>query len=54
MVMERVYFNKNWERTIGEAKNKFVPGALTSEKVNLPDDFIIHMERSPETKSGAA
>lgn len=52
--MKRIYLNENWERTIGEAKNKFVPGSLTSQKVNLPDDFVINMERSPEARSGAA
>ena len=52
--MRRIYLNENWERKIGEPKNKFNPAELKAETVNLPDDFIINGQRDPNARSGAA
>jgi len=52
--MKKIPFNMDWERAIGESRAFWLGDNNPKEKVNLPDDFIITMERSPEARSGAS
>lgn len=52
--MKKIPFSLGWGRVIGNGMGFFAMGGPASEPVDLPDDFVINMERSADVVSGAA
>ncbi len=52
--MKQITINNGWTRTIGDKPSRISFSQSQSSQVNLPDDFIITMERDKDTKSGAS
>lgn len=53
--MKKVSLNIGWERSVGEsASASWLTSGNPKVTVNLPDDYIINMPRTPDSVGGAA
>ena len=52
--MQKVPFNMNWERSVGESREFWLGDNNPKATVNLPDDYIITTPRSPDARGGAS
>lgn len=52
--MRKISFNLDWLRVIGNGMGFFDFGGAKGEYVDLPNDFIINMERKEDVVSGSA
>lgn len=52
--MKKVPLNLGWERSVGNRTEFWMPDTNPKEPVNLPDDYIINMERRADAAGGAS
>jgi len=52
--MKKISFNFDWTRSIGQSREFWLEDANPKEPVNLPDDYIINLPRTPDAISGAS
>ncbi|MCL1820295.1 MAG: DUF4982 domain-containing protein [Oscillospiraceae bacterium] len=52
--MKKVPFNLGWERAVGGSQPFWIGNTNPKTPVNLPDDFIINMPRTPDAAGGAS